>query len=233
MLKRLLRMLGRRAEGRATTDDVSWFFPPRTVVDPEAWDTYWQNQLTHCMAAFVHLFCDYGDLVDAMHTNGLRSVLCVGNGITHEARALAWAGFDVTALDLSPFATKVASEASPPEEFLAQLVNGRPRRDTGSLAFVTGDLMDPACCPGPYDVVVDRRTLQLFPEAERPKAVAAVAGRLAARGIFFSHAHQGGWRPGQPRVHALDSWFSAEGWTLQRLDEPLEGRVASLFVTTG
>jgi SAM-dependent methyltransferase len=222
--------LGAPGEGE---DDFSWFFPPSTVVDAAAWDGYWQGQLSHGVAGFVHLFVDDGELVDAMRANELKRVLCVGNGISQEPRALAWAGFDVTALDLSPLAAKVASAAAPPDDFLAGLVGGRSGGLNGQLEFVVGDLCDPACCPGPYDIVIERKTLQLWPEADRPMAVQAVANRLASRGIFFSQSHDGRWRPPAPRTHALEPWFVAQGWEMWRHDAPLSRRVACLFTTTG
>lgn len=233
MLTVIKRLFGRAQATRHSVDDFSWFFPPATLVDPVPWDQYWRDQLSHGVAGFVHLFCDDGDLVDAMRAGGLKTVLCVGNGISQEPRALAWAGFDVTALDLSPFATEVARESSPPDELLARLVGGRSRGMNGELQFVVGDLRDTECCPGPYDVVIDRKTLQLYPEAERPIANQAVANRLGSPGIFFSQAHDGTWKPPQPRIHALDSWFRAEGWPTWQGDGPLKGRVAWLLMTTG
>jgi hypothetical protein len=202
-------------------------------VDPAAWDRYWQDQLSHGVAGFVHLFVDNGELVDAMRANGLRTVLCVGNGISQEPRALAWAGFDVTTLDISPLAAKVASEARPPDDALASLIGGRSGGLNGLLEFVVGDLCDPACCPGPYDVVIDRKTLQLWPEPDRPGAVQVIVNRLASHGIFFSQSHDGGWKPPAPPKHALEPWFVAEGWEFWRGKAPLTGRVAWLFTTTG
>src|SRR5262245_53084278 len=90
-----------------------------------------------------------------------RTGLCVGNGIPQEPRALAWAGFDVTALDLSPFVTEMASRAGPPSEYLARLVGHRSSAPDGQLRFVIGDLYDPGRGSGPFDVVSERRTLQL------------------------------------------------------------------------
>ena len=104
---------------------------------------------------------------------------------------------------------------------------------SGELQFVVGDLRDAECCPGPYDVVIDRKTLQLYPEAERPIANQAVASRLGSPGIFFSQAHDGAWKPPQRRIHALESWFRAEGWPIWQGDGPLKGRVAWLLMTTG
>lgn len=238
MRELLRRLFGRQAapgqyESGGAEADPSWFFPPDTVVDPAAWDRYWQDQVSHGVAEFVHLFVDNGELVDAMRANGLRTVLCVGNGISQEPRALAWAGFDVTALDISPSAAKMASEATLPDDLLASLIGGRSGGPNGHLEFAVGDLCDPACCPGPFDVVIDRRTLQLWPEPDRPMAILVVANRLASRGIFFSHCHDGGWRPPAPRKHALEPWFVAEGWEFWRGEPPLAGRVAWLFTTTG
>lgn len=220
-------------ESVESADGLSWMFPPTTLVEPAAWDRYWRDQLSHGLAGLVHMFCDDGHLVDAMRANGLKTVLCVGNGISQEPRALAWAGFDVTALDLSPFATEVARRAAPSEEFLARLVGGRSGGLNGHLEFVVGDLCEAACCPGPYDLVIDRRTLQLYPDADRPIAMQAVANRLGSRGIFVSHCHDGCWKPRAPRRHALEPWFRAEGWQFYRGDTPLKTRVAWLSVTTG
>jgi SAM-dependent methyltransferase len=216
-------------------DEFSWMFPPSTMVDPAAWDKYWRDQMEHDVAGFSDLFCDDGEIIDVMRANGLKKVLCLGNGTSQEPRALAWAGFDVTALDLSPFATQVASGAAPPEELLEQLIGGRSPGLQGELEFVVGDLRDVTCCPGPFDVVIDRRTLQLYPDVDRSSAMHAVANRLASPGIFFSQSHDGGWRPPAPRRHACESWFRDAGWQFWggNNNTPLTGQVAWLFTTTG
>jgi len=240
----LRRLFGQRVTTEAATesageadvgrdDDFSWMFPPSTVVDPEAWDQYWHDQLSHGVAEFVHLLVADGDLVDPMRANRLRTVLCVGNGISQEPRALAWAGFDVTAMDLSPLATEVARSAEPPDELLRELVTGRSGGPNGRLEYVVGDLCDPSCCAGPYDVVIDRRTLQLFADENRAKAIQAVANRLGSRGIFFSQSNDGGWKSPVPGLHAAESWFRAEGWQFWRGEVPLTTRVAWLLTTTG
>src|SRR5688572_22038470 len=149
---------------RVPTDDYSWLEPPTSLVDPDPWDRYWYEHLAHGYGHMAHLFCDDGELVDTMRANGLKTVLCVGNGVSQEPRALAWAGFDVTALDLSPYATRVASEHVPSPELLAQLIGGRSGGLNGDLKFVVGNLCDVECCPGPYDIVIERLTLQLYSE---------------------------------------------------------------------
>lgn len=214
-------------------DDFSWLMPPGTVVDPMAWDKYWHDQITHGVAGFVDIFCDDGELVDAMRTSQFHTVLCVGNGLSLEPWALAAAGFDVTALDLSPFATEAVKGATPPEDHLRRLLGGRSLLPSGRLEFLAGDLSDARVCPGPFDVVIERRTLQLYPQQDRPAALQAVANRLAPQGIFFSHSHDGGWRPPAPRSHACEDWFAAQGWPRWQRDTPATGRVVWLFVSTG
>lgn len=207
--------------------------PPETVVNPAAWDTYWRDQFTHGVAGLADLFCEDGKLVDIMRANGLNSVLCIGSGSSQEPLALKHAGFDVTTLDLSPFVTEMAQRTVPQADFLAQLIGNRSQRTGGTLKFVVGDLCDSALCPGPFDVIIERRTLQLYPPAQRARALSAVTNRLASRGIFFSHSHDGRWRPPAPRQHAWARDIAALGWpTLDERGDVSE-RVVWLFVTTG
>jgi len=146
-------------------DDDNWLFPPKTLVDPAPWDQFWRSQMTSGFAGLVDMFCRDDHLVRAMRENGLETVLCVGNGLSQEPRALAWAGFDVTALDLSPLATEMAQTPALPDEYFARLVGEGAARPGGKVHFVAGNLCDATCCPGPYDVVIERKTLQLFPAA--------------------------------------------------------------------
>lgn len=221
------------AEGaRNVADDFRWLFPPDTMESPDAWDGYWEDQLSHG-AAFFHIFVHDEELVDVMRASGLRTVLCVGAGMSAEPHALAWAGFDVTALDLSPFAMEVAGSVSPSDEVLASLVGDRPGGPSGRLEFVVGDLCDPACCPGPYDVVIERRTLQLYSGSQFPVAMQAVASRVATPGIFFSHSHDNRWKPPAKRRNPPGEWFVAEGWRLWKGKGPLTDRVAWVLTTTG
>jgi hypothetical protein len=74
-------------------------------------------------------------------------------------------------------------------------------RGGGSLSFVTGDLMNADLCRGPFDVVVERRTVQLFPEPERIGALQQLVTRLGRRGVFVSQQHFGWWKAGQPINH--------------------------------
>lgn len=211
-------------------EDFGWMRPPRTMADASAWDTYWQNQVTRGMAGFVHMFVDDGELVDVMRANGLQTVLCVGNGISQEPKALAWAGFDVTALDISPVASQVARDGEPSDEMLARLAGGRsPGRD-GRVEFLVGDLMDSSICPGPYDVVIERKTLQLFPPGQQKNAIDAVAARVADPGILYSHSHHADMRN---RTFPVADWLDAEGWPRARQLPAVTRRVGWLFSSSG
>ena len=204
--------------------------PPKTMVDPAAWDQWWRDQVEYGSVGFMHMFINDGQLVDAMRANGFRTVLCVGNGLSQEPRALALAGFDVTALDLSPAVTGGNRELDPPEDMLTKLIGGRSVAAVrGSVDFIAGDLMDPAMCPGPYDVVIERKTLQLFPAEQSTAAIRAVTDRLASPGIFFSHSH----RNLKVYSNRIADWINAEEWPRFRPGEPVTQRIAWFFSSSG
>ena len=109
-------------------------------------------------------------------------------------------------------------------------------RTGGSVECVCGDLTDATICPGPYDFVVERKTLQLFPEAERAAALAAVAARMSPRGVLFSHCHNGCWKPGQPLQHEVQPLLAACGFTIGSVESGTTseaGRTALVFMSTG
>ena len=128
-------------------------------------------------------------------------------------------GFDVTIMDLSALAIDVIRKAIAESSQRAECV--------------AGDLLDPSVCPGPFDVVVERRTLQLFDDTERNRALAALTKRLSSRGLLVTHAHLGGWRPGKPRTHPAEASPRSAGLQSWGPDMPLRGRAALMCVTTG
>jgi hypothetical protein len=198
---------------------------------------------------------------------GSRTILCAGNGMSTEATSLALHGFDVTALDISavPAEAFVASLRDA-EHPLHRIPGFRTRHDGsvsfdgdgpidprlcprihqsneygprggGSLSLITGDLIDPATSPGPFDVVIERRTVQLFPAAERPEALERLVARLAIPGVFVSHEHQGAWRPGDTRTHYAEGWLASRGFMVQSdtrfLDSGAAPRLALLVFSSG
>jgi hypothetical protein len=95
--------------------------------------------------------------------------------------------------------------------------------------------MDLSLCPGPFDAVIERRTLQLFPEDQRGAALDALAQRLKPDGLFFSHCHDGGWRPPDEPVHQVERFFRDRGWVIWKQGQSPShtGRVAWLEMSTG
>jgi len=192
-----------------------------------------------------------------------RTVLCVGNGFSSESWVLALHGFDVTVLDVSSVprtafcgmvkdtthqihrlggvmvcdeasiafqpTVPIDREACPP----MHQAEGRLPKGGGSLTYVTGDLMNADLCPGPFDVIVERRTVQLFPEREQPTALERLAARLTPRALLVSHQHHGGWRPNEPRSHFADEWAADHGFMIDRGSAHTNARVARLVFTTG
>ncbi len=225
------------AEEKVTgNSDMAWLFPPRDVHDAAAWDRYWNEQVAHDFGPVMcDLFDDDAELVGVMLQTGMQSVLCVGSGISQEPRALAAAGFEVTVLDLSPVALQLAQSWQLQPDDLTCFFDERLLRPGGRVQFVVGDLTDSGVCPGPFDVIIERRTLQLFSPEERPLALDALEARLQPEGILLSHCHNGAWRPPEPRVHCLRNLFDQRGWTIcdgQLGDKP-GGRLALLMFSTG
>jgi SAM-dependent methyltransferase len=217
-------------------DDFRWLFPPDDVHDSQAWDRYWNDQISHGLNPQIFdMFSDDRGLIAYMTSRGFRSVLCAGNGISQEPRALESAGFDVTALDLSPAAAQLAQAIRPGPDYLSMFADTASWRSEGTLKYVTADLLDAGVCPGPFDVIIERRTVQLFRGPEFGKALEALARRLRPDGLFLSHCHDGGWRPPTPPAHAAESWFREQGWTIWRGDlrTAPNKRVANLFMSTG
>jgi hypothetical protein len=193
---------------------------------------------------------------------GVRTILCAGNGLSNEAIALTVHGFNVTALDISAvpgqlfgamlrdaerpihripgFSSRddgsvvfsatstIDPELCPPIHRSADY----PPRGGGSLLYVTGDLMDPQVFPGPFDAVVERRTLQLFPATERLAALDRLVKRLSNRGVFVSQQHVGCWKPGDDRTHYAESWLTSRGFVIASRKAPRESGAARLACLT-
>ena len=185
-------------------------------------------------------------------------------GLSSESLALALHGFDVTALDISDvpylaFRASIRDPTHPIRRLPIQTVQeddtviflpdqvidpelcppihrseGHPPRGGGSLSHSTGDLIDPEVCPGPYDVLIERRTVQLFPAAEQQAALDRLAARLGPRALFISHQHSGSWRPGEPRRHYASDWLKESDFTPEGASDAVgTARVARLWLSTG
>jgi SAM-dependent methyltransferase len=211
--------------------------PPAVLTDGAAWDRYWENHLRLGFGpTMFDMMIDDGDLVRSMRDARLFTVLCVGNGMSMEPRALAAAGLAVTALDVAPRVTSFASRVPLDDEYIARLLGGTGQRAGGTVEFATGSAFDPIVCPGPFDVIIERRTAQNYAATNSmPQFLAAVARRLAPRGLFVSHFHDGGWRPGKPETHLPGEWFTSNGWPIVRGKHagPVSRQMAWLIRSTG
>jgi hypothetical protein len=216
---------------------------------------------------FADMMTADAGLVALLAQRRARTILCVGNGLSMEAPSLGVAGFDVTALDISGVAIATLRESLKNPEHPLQRREGyhvdaedvvhfgrrapgdsepwkgphqtpdQPDPGGGTLRFIVGDLSDPAVCHGPYDVVVERRTVQLFPKHERLPALEKLVARLAAIGVFVGHEHCGLWKPGQPRGYHGEQWLTKHGFvSCHSQDAPAwdqPGRIARLMYSTG
>ncbi len=211
--------------------------PPEDLLDGEAWDTYWENHLKFGFGPpMFDMMLDDVDLVRVMRAAGLSTVLCAGNGVSMEPRALAAAGFHVTALDVAPNATSFAMRAPLSEEYIANLIGDAEQRPGGEVHFVVGDILDSSVCPGPFDVVIERRTAQNYAAKDMMgDFLAAAVGRLAKKGIFVSHCHDGAWRPGRDPSHLPGEWFKEQGWPIWQGKgaDTVHRQVAWLVQSTG
>ena len=181
------------------------------------------------------MFCDDRELVRVMNNEGVRSVLCAGSGISQEPRALAQAGFDVVALDISPSALEIAQGFAFPTEGFEHFCERETGRAGGHVDFVVGDILDSTVCPGPFDVIIERRTAQLYFNSNIEGVLGALTMRLGQDGIFLSHCHDGGWMPPAEPLHFTKSWFQQNRWDIWNggPGRKPSGRVAWLFTSTG
>ncbi len=225
-----------RDQASEPDDDCDWFWPPGDVHDVQAWDKYWRQQIENGLGPPIFdMFCRDKELVEAMRRREMKTVLCAGNGISQEPRALAEAGFDVTVLDSSVVALEIAQRCIFTVEDLKRYYPLDLRQAGGNITYVAGSLLDPKIAPGLFDVVIERCTLQLFPPAEKGDALQSLTDRLTPTGIFVSHCHNGGWRPEEPLIHPLEDMLRLKGWTIENGYGPsdVQGRVARLSISTG
>jgi hypothetical protein len=255
----------RRAQVAAWFDALraGEFNIPDNVHDKAGWDTYWRNQAKYgaIQQGFDDVMSSDPSLIEVLDRRGVRTVLCAGIGLSTEALSLALHGFDVTALDISdvPFVFVRRRLSSGPLHLLPGFATrnddvfvmpaltdegqgpnmhrspARPMRAGGSLRLVVGDIVDPAVCPGPFDAIVERRTIQLFPEAERTSALERLAARLAPRALFVSHEHNGRARPDDTRGHYATAWIRANGFVVDAMPDAVAtpDRLAQLRYSTG
>ena len=100
---------------------------------------------------------------------------------------------------------------------------------------MVGDLLDATVAPGPFDVIIERRTVQTFQSDHRPAALSALAARLRETGNFLSHCNDANFFSPHPNgvAHASEFWFQERGWALWKgaPSSEMVGRVALLAIS--
>ena len=205
-------------------------------------------------------------LIGLLSERGVRTILCAGSGLSGEPLALALHGFKVTSLDISTVAVEtVAGILRHPEHEVQRIPGFRITDQTfefgdsgpiapelcpsihrsathspvagGSLTLAAGDFTDPAICPGPFDAVIERRSIQLFSDEEQPLVLERLVARLPEKGLFVSHHHDGGGGPGRHRPHCASEWVKSRGFLLDHQLDPetrrSASRLACLRLSTG
>lgn len=167
---------------------------PTDLDSSDEWDLYWHGKSRALHPSDLQPICKV-EWLEWFQKRKVQTILLVGNGFSHEPQFWAYAGYHATAMDLSAFATSYAAR-QPWEE--AELVRSfsisdseRPHflRSTfrlgGRAEYVQGDLFQKRRCSGPFDVIVVRRTLQLFEGEKLVRAVRALEQRLASHGLLI------------------------------------------------
>jgi SAM-dependent methyltransferase len=96
--------------------------------------------------------------------------LVVGCGLGDDAEALASAGFEVTAFDISPTAIAAAQERFP----------------RSGVDYVVADVLQaPPAWTAAFDLIFEAFTLQALPPEPRHAAIGAIAGLVAVGGRIF------------------------------------------------
>jgi hypothetical protein len=110
----------------------------------------------------------------------------------------------------------------------------------GSVEFLEGNIFDLNDCPGPYDIIIERRTIQGFLEPQdRDKAVKCLVKRLAKKGILFSHYHDSRGDPfndnNSDLINNAKPIFLKYGLEEIKLEglTSLQGQAVTFFISSG
>jgi hypothetical protein len=148
----------------------------------EGWNQFWllQNENDSFDCGSMHTCY----LVPYLFDRKVKTILCVGNGASWEAPALADSGFIVEVLDVSSEVKKRLERLALSPLRKRKILGGDYSVPGGSMTFQMGDFLDPSKCVGPYDVIIARRLLQFYPKEEWGTCIDALHTRLAAGGLL-------------------------------------------------
>jgi hypothetical protein len=184
-----------RLSNRKNSSGINPYYPiPKDLDDIAGWDHFWNVRIPEQDDLFQ--FYDFTQsLIPALQERGCQTVLFAGNGISLEPRAFAAAGFRVTALDVSVRATDYAARFALEPAHLQRFAYFSAQRPTSDLcqnavvSYVVGSIFDEAISQDPFDVIISRRTLQLFPNERMLEGMRLLFRRLAKKGVLINHTH--------------------------------------------
>ena len=147
------------------------------------------------------------EFVPTWINNEIKTILLAGNGVSQHPKLLQYSGFDVTAIDISPYATSFASdyvfnnyEYSTYYTILVGSDKNKkvtltfPKRSGGALEFITGDFIsDDILIDKRFDVIMCFKTLQYYSGTLLAKACERLVSLLSQNGFLVigvtNHPH--------------------------------------------
>lgn len=175
--------------------EMAEYCPPNhaEIQSVEKWEKYWHKHLSS-----EDIDGELGDdlfmtidLVSTLNKRSVKTVFCAGNGVSLEPIALAYAGFDVLAVDLSPSATRYVSSLKLDSANIKKLhgvkevIEGNIHSPGGKVEFITGSFTDERIYKQKYDAIISRKTIQLFPMDLIEKTLGIFLDNLSKNGILI------------------------------------------------
>jgi hypothetical protein len=167
------------------------------------WDKYWEEEIKSNRIDY-HWFPIYRlaeHLSELIFLEDYKKVLFTGNGISQEPREFAHAGFDVTAVDISLKATKLAQDFPFTKEHLIHRFQSYEKdklidevwqiayREGGRVTFLQGDIRDKNICPGLFDLVISRKALQQYRGKVLQQQIDGLLERVTLNGLVLIGIH--------------------------------------------
>lgn len=209
------------------------------------WDAWWRERFLDFPAeqkwnSYLRPLEAMGRCANAQsyRDRQVRRILCLGNGVSQEPRALAHAGFEVIGLDISQTATDFAASFQLSNTELRMFfqwdelgyegVFERQARPGGSCRFVRGDAFDSRVAQGPFDAIFSWRTLQGFDDHEVDEILRAMDARLSAAGLLFIT----GQNAARSTVRISDA-LAEMGYGVNPQAERMDAKTAWVLVASG
>ncbi len=194
------------------TEERLGMCPPKDPLNIAGWDRYWQYHLTEWETPLklTHYFEVTKPLMSLIQKMGYTTALSVGCGISLEVRGFAAGGLHAIGLDASQVAIDYAAKCTLFTTYQDQFLEPHEHTPDGIVEFLVGNFLDPTVCPGPFDVIVSRGTIQYFHRLNMlDTALQSLANRLNATGILVIGTHGD-----IPAMEPITNWLHAHDFTV-------------------